>query len=42
MNIDRWQQIVEMVKSSFDVEESGITNNKEAVQKPSLLFLMDL
>lgn len=29
MNIDRWQQIVEMVKSSFDVEESGITNNEE-------------
>ncbi len=29
MNIDRWQQIVEIVKSSFDVEESGITNSEE-------------
>lgn len=29
MNIDRWQQIVEMVKSTFEVEESGTTDSDE-------------
>lgn len=29
MNIDRWQQIVEMIKSTFEVEETGTTDSEE-------------
>lgn len=29
MNIDRWQQILELVRSSFEVEESGIVDSDE-------------